>query len=160
MFIQNGYTALRVYDNSKPIFIYEHIINALIKNSLHDVFNKDNVVHHENLCKLDNTPDNLEVMSRSKHKMLHKPSLETRQKMSEAKTGNKHPKFNSCIPIRENKDKRYKQGFIWIATPNTKDRQIRLSNVDLEKCIQKVQDFIKSERNTLGYTDFEVIRGE
>lgn len=39
-------------------FLAEHRLNALINNSLKDVCNPNNIVHHKNGCKLDNSPDN------------------------------------------------------------------------------------------------------
>lgn len=142
-----GYMMFYVYDNGKQIHIREHKLNALINNSLYDVFNPDNVVHHKNGYKVDNRVENLEVMSGFEHKSLHN-------------TGDKHPKFNHCIKIRKRKGKTYKNGFTWRADPSTKDgKRKNLSDVDLSSCIKKVEEFIKSEENTLGYTSYEVIGG-
>ena len=151
MYIDNqGYMRFNIKVNDKVVTIHEHKLNALINNSLHDVFNKDNDVHHDDRCRLNNEPDNLVVMPKPEHMSLHKPSLETRQKMSEVK-------LNPCIRIRKYKDKSCKQGFRWFAQPYTKDGKIKLSSVDLNKCIKKVIDFKNSPLNTYGYTHYQVI---
>ena len=144
MYENNGYMRLVIYDYGEPITIYEHKLNALINNSLHDVLNND--VHHKNHCRFDNRIENLELISKSEHHRLHN-------------VGNKNPHFNPCIRIRKYKDKSCKQGFRWFAQPYTKDsnKPLSLSSVDLDKCIEKVEEFIKSKENTLGYTSYEVI---
>lgn len=173
-----GYMRVGFRDNGKLVVILEHRLNALINNTLYDVLKND--IHHKNGMKLDNNPDNLELISHNNHSILHKTgkthSLETCQKMSKAHigkthslktrkkisenhvdfSGNKNPRFNSCIPIRKDKNKTCKQGFCWRARPSTKDGNITLSSVNLGKCIKKVEDFINSEENTLGYTSYEV----
>lgn len=87
-------------------------------------------------------------------------SIETCRKISEAKIGKKSNSFNPCIQIRKEKCKTCKQGFVWIAKPYIKDgKRPLLSSVYLEKCKQKVEEFLKSEENTLGYTSYEVKLG-
>lgn len=71
--------------------------------------------------------------------------------------GKNNPMFNSCIKIRKNKNKKCKQGYTWYAKPYTNDKQFTISSTDINKCIKKVQEFIKSERNDYGYTSYEVI---
>lgn len=188
----HGYMILGIWLNGKTINISEHRLNALINNSLKDVL--ENHVHHRNHCKFDNSVENLELMSASEHHILHNAgkevSFETRQKLSEVRTGKTHSletrrkiseilkgrefsietcrkiseakigkksnNFNPCILIRREKNKTCKQGFVWIARPYTKDgKRLLLSSVDLEKCKQKVEEFLKSEENTLGYTSYE-----
>lgn len=158
-----GYMILDLQVNGKTIRIREHKLNALINNSLKDVYNRDNDVHHKNFCKIDNSVKNLEVMSKSEHHRLHNTtrevSLKTRENMSKNHadfTGDKHPRFNPCIPIRKYKNKNCKQGFIWVTQPSTKNGLITLSSVNLDTCKEKVEEFINSEKNTYGYTYYEV----
>lgn len=182
MYTYNGYMILSFRDNGKSISITEHKLNALINNSLKDVYNKDNVVHHENHYRFDNRVENLEVMSRSEHNTLHNAgennhmygrtgennpnygttrSPEARQKMSQVQKGNKNPMFNSCIKIKKYECKKCKQGFSWRAYPYTKNgKQKTLQSVNLDKCIEKVVDFINSPLNGYGYIDFEIIGGD
>lgn len=142
MYEHNGYIMLEFYDGDKRIRIREHRLNILINNSLNDVLN--NQVHHKNCCKLDNRVENLELINPSKHSSLHD-------------IGNKY-KFNSCIIIRREKGKSYKQGFRWVAKPCTNDnyKGKTLSSVDLNICIKKVEEFINSPENTYGYTSYEI----
>lgn len=66
--------------------------------------------------------------------------------------------FTSCEIIKK-RGKTYKQGYIWRANPSTKNGQIELSSVNLQKCIKKVEEFINSEENTLGYISYQIIGG-
>lgn len=84
-------------------------------------------------------------------------SKETRKKMSRAKSGEKNSQFNPCIKIRKEKSNSCKEGFIWRASPSTLKKLIHISSVDLEKCIEKVEDFLKSEKNVYGYDSYEVV---
>lgn len=82
---------------------------------------------------------------------------ESRRKMSESQKGNKN-RFNSCLKIKKEKNKNYKQGFTWRAYPyNHNGKLPSISNVDLEKCIETVEKFLKSDKNTLGYISYKVI---
>lgn len=91
------------------------------------------------------------------HMYGKKHSKETRKKMSEAQKGENHPQFNSCIKIRKQECKSCTQGFRWSARPHIPEKQKTLSSVDLEKCIEKVEDFIQSNENVYCYESYEVI---
>lgn len=118
-------------------------------------------VHHKDWNKLNNDIMNLELMTKYEHRLLHNKdknvSDEIRKKMSKAKKGKNHPKFNSCIKIHKIINKRCKQGYTWIAYPSSNGKCIGISSVDLNKCIKKVEEFIKSELNVYGYNSYEVI---
>lgn len=116
-------------------------------------------VHHIDFNKTNNCIMNLQLLTKPQHRRLHhkykEVSLETLKKMSEVQIGNKNS-FNPCITIRKQKCKKCKQRFIWIAEPCSKDRRICLSSVNLDTCKEKVEEFINSEKNTYGYTYYEV----
>lgn len=125
------------------------------------------VVHHIDLNPLNNDISNLELMSRADHARLHHTGktgywkdktrpLETRQKISEANKGRNHHNFNSCIKINKRIDKNCKQGYHWKARPYTNEGRKYISSVNLDECIKKVEDFLKSENNTYGYETYEV----
>lgn len=118
-------------------------------------------VHHKDENTANNDISNLELISHPKHASHHKKdkplSEEHCQKISESMKDNKNG-FNPYITIRKAKRKTCKQGFIWIAEPFNHERKKILSSVNLEKCIEKVEDFINDpNKNTLGYIDYEVI---
>lgn len=102
MFENKGYNYITIWlGNRKKYNLAEHKLNALINNSLKDVFNKDKDVHHDDYCKLNNEPDNLKVISKSEHRRLHNKgktlSEEHRRKIGEKNkgklTGEKSPKW-------------------------------------------------------------------
>ena len=118
------------------------------------------VVHHIDGNKLNNDIGNLKLMNHSEHLSHHHKgkvvSKEARKKMSESMKGEKNA-FNVCIKIRKYKNKTCKQGFNWIAQPYNHEGQQSLQSVNLNKCIEKVEEFINSSKNTLKYTGYEVV---
>lgn len=126
-------------------------LHRLIFEDFYGKIPKGYDVHHDDENPLNNCIINLKLMSHNDHLSHHhkgKPrSDETRKKISEALTGDKHPKFNPCLKIRKRKKKDTKQGFEWIAQISiSKNKRIGLSSVDLDKCVEKVEKFIKSEK--------------
>ena len=85
-----------------------------------------------------------------------KHTKQARKKMSEARKGTKNA-FNPCIKIRKSKSNTCKQGFRWNTQVSTPEKKIFISSVDLEKCIEKVEDFLESEENVYGYDSYEVV---
>lgn len=81
MYKLHGYNCITIYlEDGKQYNLFEHRLNALLKYSLHDVINKDNIIHHKNNCKLDNSLDNLIILSRSEHNKLHNNSKKSQWK--------------------------------------------------------------------------------
>lgn len=71
--------------------------------------------------------------------------------------GKDNPNFSDYIKIRKVKCKNCKQGYIWAAKPSNHEGRKMIGRVDLNKCIEMVEDFINSPENTLGYTDYKII---
>ena len=77
-------------------------LHRLIYEEHYGKIPKGYVVHHKNHNKLDNDPNNLELMTRGEHTTLHstgnkywlgkKHTEETKQKIAKARTGKKHSK--------------------------------------------------------------------
>lgn len=97
-------------------------------------------------------------------------SKEHREKMSEnhadfsgenhpmyGKRGKKNPSFDPCIKIRKQKCKTCTQRFHWGARPRTPEKQMNIRRVNLQECIELVEEFINSEKNVYGYTSYEVV---
>lgn len=106
------------------------------------------VIHHKDEDKLNNCIMNLQLISEFEHKSQHSKGINHK--------GRNHPRFNTCIKINKLIDERCKQGYRWIAYPYTNRKHKTISSVNLEKCIKKVEDFLKSEINTYGYDSYEV----
>lgn len=81
---------------------FEKYLHRLIYEEHYGKIPDGYVVHHKNHNKLDNDPNNLELMSRAEHTVLHskgnkywlgkKHTEETKQKLSKAHTGKKYSK--------------------------------------------------------------------
>lgn len=143
------------------------------------------VVHHHDHNKLNNNINNLELMTLSEHTTYHNKNMsderkqkiskamlgdknpnygglseETKTKMSKVKLGKRPNNFNPIIKIRKIKSKTSKQGYMWGAHPSTHEKQISLCSTNLNECIKKVVDFINGEKNTKGYTNYEIINSK
>lgn len=154
----NGYLEFTFKLRDEKITIKEHRLNALLKYSLSEIFDKNNVIHHKNHCKLDNRLENLELMSKHEHLSLHKrgdknpaKKPEVRKKLSESKTGRKlseEHKKNLSKPHKNNstgfygvckKKKNRKQGFRYQYRTTVDAKRKEISAVDILKLADKVQ---------------------
>lgn len=102
------------------------------------------IIHHKDGNKLNNSPENLEMVSKSEHNKIHhtnkKNSAKTIQKMSECKTGKNNPMFGTGATgyyrVYKVKKSQCKQGFTWVYEyrENYKPKSIsRVNFHDLEK---------------------------
>lgn len=156
MYMNNyEYMLMKFEVDGKNINLFEHHLNALIDNSLLDVYGDDKVTHHKNGVKFDNRPENLEIMDDSDHRILHlKDNLHqdwVRDKISKSKT-------NKLLPIKFDKSNDFNKGGRYVSEPYIKKgKKKKLSSVDLDKCINKVESFINSEENTYSYENWIVL---
>lgn len=75
----SGYKRIKV--NGSYIFEHRHIMEQILGRKL----TSNEVVHHINHIKLDNRPENLQLMTRAEHmfehrEVVHKASIEARRK--------------------------------------------------------------------------------
>ena len=69
-----GYRAWFHDDGDGLKTVLEHRLLAVAEFGFDALYN--NVVHHQNGCKIDNRPSNIELMSRSGHMNHHRPDIE------------------------------------------------------------------------------------
>lgn len=157
---ETGYNLINIpLGKNKSYFLREHMLNALLKYSLKEVGSIQNDIHHKNHCKIDNRLENLELMNHGEHSRLHNlnhkrnlghtHSDESKNKMSEVR-------LNPILNIRKAKGN-FKQGFRYVCEPYIENqKKIKLSSVDLNKCIEKVENFINSDNNSKKYTGWRL----
>ena len=83
-FIHKGYRCIKTREGSgNSNFVLEH--RYVMEKHLRRPLNSNEHVHHKNENRLDNRVENLEVLTISAHRHIHKPSEETKKKQSDAK---------------------------------------------------------------------------
>lgn len=125
-------------------------LHRLIYEKNYGKIPKGYIIHHKDGNKLNNCIMNLELIKFTSHNSLHHKnkivSDETKNKQSIVKKG----KINPILKIKKYKNR-------WVCQPLNKTKKMWISSVDLDKCIIKVLNFINSELNDLGYTNYEII---
>ena len=105
---------------------------------------KGYVIHHRNFNKLDNCILNLQLMRDKDHRILHNicennpmygKNLSERHKINLSKSRNTSGYLNVC----KDKDKRFKQGFIWCYQYFEDGKHIKIRSVDINKLEAKVK---------------------
>lgn len=70
--MNKGYAYVRIPEHPKATstgYVYEHRVVA--ENKIERLLRDDEVVHHINLNKLDNRPENLVVLTEDQHRKVH-----------------------------------------------------------------------------------------
>lgn len=99
------------------------------------------IIHHKDGNKLNNSINNLELVSKSEHNKLHHKhkvnSKETIQKMRESKMGANNPNFgkgsSGYYRVYKVNKSESKQGFIWVYEYPDDGKMKTISRVDLDK---------------------------
>lgn len=99
----NGYKYIFAPEHpnaTKNGFVLEHRIIA--EQKLGRYLNKNEIVHHIDDNKTNNTPENLEIMTRSQHSLLHRTKEGKKQKIKkEKKKYYSMPKLSSVLSRTE-----------------------------------------------------------
>lgn len=91
-------------------------------------------IHHKDGDKLNNCIMNLQILTHSQHKYLHKISAETCEKISRAQN------TTGYYRVRKHKDSSCKQGFIWEYQYYDNGKRKSIKRIDIDKLEQKVKD--------------------
>lgn len=114
-------------------------------------------IHHKDENKLNNCISNLELISHSEHTITHnldsKQSKETCDKISKRMVRNNNA-FNPILKIGKHKNPALKQGFSYECQFTTSKGRKNIGSVKVDKCIDKVTNFILSEDNDKGYIGY------
>lgn len=91
-------------------------------------------IHHKDENKNNNCILNLQLLTEKQHNSLHKPSEESKQKISEAKN------TTGYFRVYKHKDSTCKQGFRFCYRYYEDGKRKSIESVDIEKLEQKVKD--------------------
>ena len=105
------------------------------------------IVHHKDGNKLNNSIDNLEMVSKSEHNKIHHKnkvnSPETIEKMSKSKMRNNNPMYGTgkvgYYRVYKVKKPQAKQGFVWIYEYPDNGKQRTISRVNLNNLEKEVK---------------------
>lgn len=106
------------------------------------------IIHHKDGNKLNNNPNNLELVSKTEHNKIHhfgkKNSEETIRRMRESKIGKNNSMFGTgstgYYRVYKQKNSQCKQGFTYVYEYRENGKKRIISRVN----IQKLEEVVKS----------------
>lgn len=106
------------------------------------------IIHHKDGNRLNNSIDNLEMVSKEKHNKIHHKckinSDETIDKMRKSKMGRNNPNFGNgksgYYRVYKVNRSQCKQGFTWVYQYHDGDKRKSISRVDLKELETEVKN--------------------
>ena len=130
---------------------YNKLLHRLIYEKFHKItLLSSAIIHHIDGNKLNNSIENLEMISKSEHNKIHHKnkvnSRETINKMRKSKTGKNNPMFGTGTSgyyrVYKSKKNECKQGFTWVYEYVDNGKKKCISRVD----IAKLEEIVKSKK--------------
>lgn len=141
-----GLTGYRLYyEPIEEVWHYEH---RQFVSKPNDRIKKDEVVHHINFNKLDNTPNNLRVMSRQSHTLLHNRNQSDEERLKRSLSVKKwHEEHRNTIEYEIRADKTRQSIFANLGSEAANKR------ADKQKRILAIEEIFNVEWDKLSHSE-------